>query len=678
MCDHTAWLGLVAGSAAGSHGAMLLEFNRLQTLLALRVFPNPSTQTPSLITFIGGSCKTRVVRGLVSPFKSFKSQDHSNAHIHAYPPAVNHDKPVLLADYTFPRQIQHEQFFYDINCHEVFWRSLSWTNRSGQELKPRNIAENVLARLLAPFSDVVCVFSSDLGGLVGVGELLEALMRKGLASTLPPVIRPAVFVVMDDAAINDPHTSLIAKQFLLEMIQRNFSGEISAYFSNLTVLCISSRKPQALLGHILPAVAEMQKRRKEARYLFSLDHFCALFKHACDHFSRTITEPIDLVKFSRLQNPVPQAFSRHLAEFLGQLPTEVELTRSGIPLIASSIFLDSSPPGMHGRSSSIVIPLWLARLLRTGFLVFNPIDTFRLFYRDHCNAAIRAHPLCKQQSSVVAIESLLEYQFGAFVLDFEKNHKTSAQLHRATLANHRKVWRDLRSETTCFSCLARGPEKGLPCGHAMCEICIQVFGCSVAESYIFTLDQCPLCGARTEFSGFKTHIKPPTAGIRVLSIDGGGIRGVVPLSTLRELEQTISRLAGLSYPIQENFDLAYGTSSGGLVVFGLFLNGWSVEECMEKFVALARRAFRPRDLSLPFLRKAQRFLISYFADSRYSATGLEAALKDAFGTGTMLEWSRSHDFGVKVAVTATTVESSSPCIFPSYSGMGTRSAECGT
>jgi hypothetical protein len=676
MCEHTAWLGLVAGSAAGLHGAMLLEFNRLQTILALRIFPNPSTQTPSLITFIGGSYKTRVVRELISPFKS---QDHANAHIHAYPPTINHDRPVLLVDYTFPGQIQHEQFFYDINCHEIFRRSLSWTNQSGQEFRPRNIAENVLARLLAPFSDVVCVFSSDFGGLAGVGELLEALMRKGLASTLPPVIRPAVFVVMDDATINAPHTSLIAKQFLLEMIQRNFSGEISAHFSNLTVLCISSRKPQALLDHVLPAVTEMQKRRKEARYLFSLHHFCALFKHACDHFSRTITEPIDLVKFSRLQNPVPQAFSQHLAEFLGQLPTEVELTRSGIPLVASSIFLDSSPPGMHGRSSSIITPLRLARLLRTIFLVFNPIDTFRLFYKDHCNAAIRAHPLCKQQSFVVTIASLLEYQFGIFVLDFEKSHKTSAQLHCATLASHRQVWRDLRSETTCFSCLARGPEKGLPCGHAMCEICIQVFGHSVvAESYVFTLNQCPLCSTSTGFSGFKTRIKPPTAGIRVLSIDGGGIRGVVPLSTLRELEQTISQLAGLSYPIQENFDLAYGTSSGGLVILGLFLNGWSVEECLEKFVTLARRAFRPRNLSLPFLQKAQRFLISYFADSRYSATGLEDALKDAFGTGTMLDWSRSHDFGAKVAVTATTVESSSPCIFPSYSGMGTRSAECGT
>lgn len=349
MCKHTAWLGLAAGSTTGSHGTMLLEFNRLQSLLALNVFPNPSTQTPSLIALVGGSFKTNVVRALISPPKSMRGQGHADVHIHVYPPTINHKTPVLLADYTFPGQIQHEQSYFDINCHEIFWRPLSWTNQSGKELTPENVAENVaenvLARLLAPFTDVICIFSSDFGGLVGVGGLLEALMRKGNASTLPQVVRPIVFVVMDSAAI-PPHANLIAKQFLLEML--HFNGEISAYFSNLTVLHISPRKPQALLDHILPAVEEMQRRRKEARYLFSLEHFSALFKHACDHFSNTITEPVDFVKFSRLRNPIPQAFPQHLAELLGQMSTETEITNSGVPLIASSLFLDSNPPGMHG------------------------------------------------------------------------------------------------------------------------------------------------------------------------------------------------------------------------------------------------------------------------------------------------------------------------------------------
>ena len=57
-------------------------------------------------------------------------------------------------------------------------------------------------------------------------------------------------------------------------------------------------------------------------------------------------------------------------------------------------------------------------------------------------------------------------------------------------------------------------------------------------------------------------MKPPTAGVRLLSIDGGGVRGVLPLQALENLEATLNRLTGLSGPIQEHFDLALGTSSG--------------------------------------------------------------------------------------------------------------------
>lgn len=50
---------------------------------------------------------------------------------------------------------------------------------------------------------------------------------------------------------------------------------------------------------------------------------------------------------------------------------------------------------------------------------------------------------------------------------------------------------------------------------------------------------------------------------RVLSIDGGGIRGLLPALVLAELE----RLAG--HPVHRLFDLIAGTSTGGLLACGL-------------------------------------------------------------------------------------------------------------
>lgn len=45
----------------------------------------------------------------------------------------------------------------------------------------------------------------------------------------------------------------------------------------------------------------------------------------------------------------------------------------------------------------------------------------------------------------------------------------------------------------------------------------------------------------------------------MLTLDGGGVRGIATLQYLKNLQERI----GLPYPVQENFDLVYGTSSGG-------------------------------------------------------------------------------------------------------------------
>jgi patatin-like phospholipase/acyl hydrolase len=55
--------------------------------------------------------------------------------------------------------------------------------------------------------------------------------------------------------------------------------------------------------------------------------------------------------------------------------------------------------------------------------------------------------------------------------------------------------------------------------------------------------------------------------IRVLSIDGGGIRGIIPSLLLKEIEGLAQR------PISHLFDLIVGTSTGGLIALALTLPG---------------------------------------------------------------------------------------------------------
>src|ERR1039458_3929071 len=54
--------------------------------------------------------------------------------------------------------------------------------------------------------------------------------------------------------------------------------------------------------------------------------------------------------------------------------------------------------------------------------------------------------------------------------------------------------------------------------------------------------------------------QPP---IKILSIDGGGIRGIIPALVLARIEQLTNR------PIARLFDLVAGTSTGGILALGL-------------------------------------------------------------------------------------------------------------
>jgi patatin-like phospholipase/acyl hydrolase len=55
---------------------------------------------------------------------------------------------------------------------------------------------------------------------------------------------------------------------------------------------------------------------------------------------------------------------------------------------------------------------------------------------------------------------------------------------------------------------------------------------------------------------------------RVLSIDGGGIRGIIPAMVVASIEKKMGK------PAQALFDLMVGTSTGGILALGLSRPGF--------------------------------------------------------------------------------------------------------
>jgi hypothetical protein len=117
-----------------------------------------------------------------------------------------------------------------------------------------------------------------------------------------------------------------------------------------------------------------------------------------------------------------------------------------------------------------------------------------------------------------------------------------------------------QTHKSCLSCLLRAPEHKFVCQHVLCEECCIGLGRSTAaRPHIYEFSACPLCAAPCQV---RVRVRPVTAGLRVLAIDGGGIRAVIPLQFLRALQRAVGVVIGFAIPIQELFDLSFGTSSG--------------------------------------------------------------------------------------------------------------------
>ncbi|XTI90368.1 FabD/lysophospholipase-like protein [Cenococcum geophilum] len=210
-----------------------------------------------------------------------------------------------------------------------------------------------------------------------------------------------------------------------------------------------------------------------------------------------------------------------------------------------------------------------------------------------------------------------------------------------------------KTRLTCFSCLSEHPEHPLPCGHVLCTLCIRSAGERHGKCFSL-LSQCPLCPPsppKQDNSRYPWLIsfKPPEAGVRIMTLDGGGIRGIVELVILRKLQEEL----GAELPIQTFFDLIVGTSAGGIIALALGVQGKTVEECSREFAELWKEGVIARyGAEDPFLR----YWVIANHHSKYRTSPLKNAFEKAFGSIPLFS-AKSQSQGPlpKVAVTTTTV-----------------------
>src|ERR1039458_3038616 len=120
---------------------------------------------------------------------------------------------------------------------------------------------------------------------------------------------------------------------------------------------------------------------------------------------------------------------------------------------------------------------------------------------------------------------------------------------------------------------------------------------------------------------------------RVLSLDGGGSKGIYTVGVLSELELALGR------PIHEHFDLIYGTSTGAIIAAMLGM-GMSAETIKSKYLDLIPKVMGE-------------------SDSNARSSALLAEAKTIFGEA------KFESFKLSIGIVATNSHDKAPMVFKS-------------
>ena len=123
---------------------------------------------------------------------------------------------------------------------------------------------------------------------------------------------------------------------------------------------------------------------------------------------------------------------------------------------------------------------------------------------------------------------------------------------------------------------------------------------------------------------FQQHLDAAVTPKRILAVDGGGIRGMLAVGILREIETLLrARVGGdPNFRLSDYFDLIGGTSTGAIIAAGLALR-MSVDEIHQHYLNLGKAVFKRSLLRKGVFR------------AKFDAADVSRALKSVFGDRTL-------------------------------------------
>ena len=337
-CDHSAWVQVVHARAERK----LIYDNKLQSLTA--DLQSADAQWPSIALFLGNRTKSEAIRTLF-PHTSFHSRRRNDSvfHLRSEKTSTGSKYPLYLGE-ADPNIASCGLELGKTRCHTQLVLPVAWQS-------PARFVDLVLARLVFPFANVLCIFASDCGGYEGVCNLLTewALLAEG--NHYPYAARPRVLVVSHDS--DEIFANAIGVDGLKHDINQRADSDRA--YASVQVLQIPSQsstdKPRYLKvkNALLNALDRSRADRITNSLHFNAEQQAALFKRSAVHFAQTIREPFNYIQEARYGMEVDAQLVHHI-EHVGRLARQAKIPDAiFLSLTASSILMDTQPPSMHGK-----------------------------------------------------------------------------------------------------------------------------------------------------------------------------------------------------------------------------------------------------------------------------------------------------------------------------------------